>query len=199
MNAVLNCLGRCQRTLLSQNLRRFVACNFGSVNARESETTGAGEAEGDSDQNIDVKRSQNYVAQYYRRIFATPDIHDTIVDGMKFGEVPVIRINNAKNNTFLCLTKGSGGHTSIIAQVSCASLGFTGKKKKTQYAAQALSLRIAELAKENNVNTVRVVIKGFGTGRQPSLEGLKIGGLRIISITDNTQLKNGRPGARRRV
>ena len=56
-------------------------------------------------------------------------------------------------------------------------------------------------AKERCVSTVRVLVKGLGQGRATAVKGLQLGGLSIISITDNTPVPhNGcRPKKARRL
>ncbi|KAM9860517.1 small ribosomal subunit protein uS11m [Aulostomus maculatus] len=106
-------------------------------------------------------------------------------DGMKFEELPIVHIKATFNNTIIQVINGSG---KPIALVSCGTEGFKNRKKSTPVASQATGLAAAQKALEKGVVHARVVLNGVGPGRLPAVKGLNMGGLRMVSITDNTPL-----------
>ncbi len=102
------------------------------------------------------------------------------------------------NNTLVTLTDDQGN---AIAWSSAGSLGFRGSKKSTPFAAQMASEAAAKAAMEHGLKTVKVFVKGPGSGREAAIRALQVAGLNIVSIKDVTPIPhNGcRPPKRRRV
>ncbi|PNJ62022.1 MRPS11 isoform 7 [Pongo abelii] len=88
-----------------------------------------------------------------------------------------------------------------LALASCGTEGFRNAKKGTGVAAQTAGIAAAARAKQKGVIHIRVVVKGLGPGRLSAMHGLIMGGLEVISITDNTPIPhNGcRPRKARRL
>ncbi|XP_063496202.1 small ribosomal subunit protein uS11m isoform X4 [Symphalangus syndactylus] len=88
-----------------------------------------------------------------------------------------------------------------LARASCGTEGFRNAKKGTGIAAQTAGIAAAAKAKQKGVIHIRVVVKGLGPGRLSAMHGLIMGGLEVISITDNTPIPhNGcRPRKARRL
>lgn len=88
-----------------------------------------------------------------------------------------------------------------LARTSCGTEGFRNAKKGTGIAAQTAGIAAAAKASGKGVTHVRVVVKGLGPGRLSAIKGLTMGGLEVISITDNTPIPhNGcRPRKARRL
>nr|XP_005911076.1 PREDICTED: 28S ribosomal protein S11, mitochondrial isoform X2 [Bos mutus] len=88
-----------------------------------------------------------------------------------------------------------------LARASCGTEGFRNAKKGTGIAAQTAGIAAAAKATGKGVTHVRVVVKGLGPGRLSAIKGLTMGGLEVISITDNTPIPhNGcRPRKARRL
>ncbi|EPY85571.1 28S ribosomal protein S11, mitochondrial-like isoform 2 [Camelus ferus] len=88
-----------------------------------------------------------------------------------------------------------------LACTSCGTEGFRNAKKGTGIAAQTAGIAAAAKATGKGVTHVRVVVKGLGPGRLSAIKGLTMGGLEVISITDNTPIPhNGcRPRKARRL
>ncbi|XP_028257756.1 small ribosomal subunit protein uS11m [Parambassis ranga] len=118
--------------------------------------------------------------------------------GKKFEELPIIHIKATYNNTHIHLTD-SEGHSMV--RTSCGTEGFKNIKKSTPIAAQTAGISAASKSTAKGVTFVRVVVKGPGPGRQPAIQGLTMGGLQVVSITDNTPVPhNGcRPRKARRM
>jgi small subunit ribosomal protein S11 len=116
-----------------------------------------------------------------------PDVNtpNMIFGGIKFSDVPVCHIKSSRNNTILHLTKANGERIMIR---SCGMEGFKNTRKGTNIAAQATAIGLATRVIEYGIQTVRVTIKGLGPGRMSSIKGLTMGGLKIISVTDDTPI-----------
>lgn len=110
----------------------------------------------------------------------------------------VVYIQATFNNTIISLADKQGN---ILAWSSPGIVGYSGSKKSTPFAAQVAATDLVKKAKELGVETVEVLIKGPGSGRESAIRALQAGGLNIISIKDITPAPhNGcRPRKRRRV
>uniref|UniRef100_A0A2K5RGL1 Mitochondrial ribosomal protein S11 n=1 Tax=Cebus imitator TaxID=2715852 RepID=A0A2K5RGL1_CEBIM len=88
-----------------------------------------------------------------------------------------------------------------LAHASCGTEGFRNARKGTGIAAQTAGIAAAAKAIQKGVTHIRVVVKGLGPGRLSAINGLTMGGLEVISITDNTPIPhNGcRPRKARRL
>lgn len=119
-------------------------------------------------------------------------------DGKKFEELPIVHIKATSNNTHIQLTDSTG---QSMVRTSCGTEGFKNIKKSTAIAAQTAGIATAAKAKAKGVTFVRVMVKGLGNGRLSSIKGLTMGGLEVVSITDNTPVPhNGcRPRKARRM
>ncbi|KAM7423665.1 hypothetical protein PAMA_000157 [Pampus argenteus] len=119
-------------------------------------------------------------------------------DGKKFEELPIIHIKATYNNTHIQLTDSAG---LSMARTSCGMEGFKNSKKSTPIAAQIAGSSAAAKATLKGVKFVRIVIKGLGPGRLSAIKGLTMGGLQVVSITDDTPVPhNGcRPRKARRI
>nr|XP_046262250.1 28S ribosomal protein S11, mitochondrial [Scatophagus argus] len=118
--------------------------------------------------------------------------------GKKFEELPIAHIKATYNNTHIQLTDSKG---QSMVRTSCGTEGFKNVKKSTPVAAQTAGISAAMKATAKGVTFVRVVVKGLGPGRLSAVKGLSMGGLEIVSITDNTPVPhNGcRPRKARRM
>uniref|UniRef100_A0A8D1MQ75 Small ribosomal subunit protein uS11m n=1 Tax=Sus scrofa TaxID=9823 RepID=A0A8D1MQ75_PIG len=118
--------------------------------------------------------------------------------GKKFEEIPIAHIKASYNNTQIQVV--SAAHQPLV-RASCGTEGFRNAKKGTGIAAQTAGIAAAAKATGKGVTHVRVVVKGLGPGRLSAIKGLTMGGLEVISITDNTPIPhNGcRPRKARRL
>ncbi|MDR1597861.1 MAG: 30S ribosomal protein S11 [Holosporales bacterium] len=110
----------------------------------------------------------------------------------------IAHINSTFNNTLITVTDEFGN---AIASASSGMVGFKGSRKSTPYAAQIAAELVAKKAAEHGVKTVRVIVKGPGSGRETALRALQAFGFTVTSIADTTPIPhNGcRPPKRRRV
>ena len=102
------------------------------------------------------------------------------------------------NNTMVSITDRSGN---VVSWATCGSVGFSGSKKSTPFAAQVTAENAAKKALEHGMKTVEVNVKGPGSGRESAIRALQAAGLTISVIRDVTPIPhNGcRPPKRRRV
>lgn len=102
------------------------------------------------------------------------------------------------NNTIITITDDAGN---AVSWCSAGSLGLSGSRKSTPYAAQQASENAAKAAKEQGLNSVEVFVKGPGNGRETAIRALQAAGLEVTSIKDVSPIPhNGcRPPKRRRV
>ncbi|XP_070256604.1 small ribosomal subunit protein uS11m [Myotis yumanensis] len=118
--------------------------------------------------------------------------------GKKFEEIPIAHIKASYNNTQIQVVSAAN---QPLARTSCGTEGFKNAKKGTGIAAQTAGIAAAAKATAKGVTHIRVVVKGLGPGRLSAIQGLTMGGLEVISITDNTPIPhNGcRPRKARRL
>ena len=102
------------------------------------------------------------------------------------------------NNTIVTITDKGGN---AICWSSTGSIGFSGSKKSTPFAAQLAASNAAKKAIGHGVKDVEVYIKGPGAGRESAIRAIQAAGIRITAIKDVTPIPhNGcRPPKRRRV
>lgn len=110
----------------------------------------------------------------------------------------VVRIKATFNNTIINLTDLQGNS---LFWTSSGSVGFNGSKKKTPFAAQSASEKLANLAYEKGFQEVQVIVSGPGRGRENAIRALQRRGLLISIIKDKTPFPhNGcRPPKKRRL
>ncbi|KAL1116259.1 hypothetical protein AAG570_005754 [Ranatra chinensis] len=117
-------------------------------------------------------------------MFPSEDTPDMLFNGIPFKHVPICNIRVSPNNTILSISDPKNGHVKLIR--SCGIEGFKNTRKGTNVAAQATAISFASNALSKGYNTVRVRVRGLGPGRLSAIKGLEMGGLKIISLTDNT-------------
>ncbi len=102
------------------------------------------------------------------------------------------------NNTIVTITDKNGD---VICWSSTGSVGFSGSKKSTPFAAGIAAGNAAKKAKDLGLREVEVYIKGPGSGRESAIRSLQATGLAVRAIKDVTPIPhNGcRPPKRRRV
>ena len=107
-------------------------------------------------------------------------------------------IQSSFNNTIVTLTDAQGN---ALSWASAGGLGFRGSRKSTPYAAQMAAETAAKAALVHGLNSVDVMVKGPGSGREAAIRALQTAGLELSSIKDVTPIPhNGcRPPKRRRV
>jgi len=110
----------------------------------------------------------------------------------------IAHIQSTFNNTIVTISDSAGN---AITWASAGTVGFSGTKKGTPYAAQLAAESAAKAAMEHGLKTVEVHVKGPGAGREAAIRSLQAAGLEVSLIKDVTPIPhNGcRPPKRRRV
>lgn len=110
----------------------------------------------------------------------------------------ILYVQSTFNNTKILLTDEKGN---AICSSSSGAMGFRGAKKGTPFAAAKAAEVLAEKAEQLGLKSVKVVVKGVGSGRESSIRGFISKGVQISSITDETPVPfNGpKPPKPRRV
>ncbi len=96
------------------------------------------------------------------------------------------------NNTKVSLTDQRGN---VVAWSSSGSLGFSGAKKGTPFAAAKVGELLADRAGVMGVKEVSVVVSGVGAGRESSIRAFTSKGIHITSIKDTTPVPHNGPRA----
>ena len=115
-----------------------------------------------------------------------------------FGQNGVVHIKSSFNNTIVTISDLSGN---AVSWSSSGSMGFSGSKKSTPYAAQIATDAAGKKAYDIGLRKLDVMMKGPGSGRESALRALQSIGFIINNIKDVTPLPhNGcRPKKKRRV
>lgn len=110
----------------------------------------------------------------------------------------IVHILASFNNTVVTITDKGGN---VVVWASCGSVGFSGSKKSTPFAAQVTAENAAKKALEHGMKAVEVNVKGPGSGRESAIRAIQAAGLNISVIRDVTPIPhNGcRAPKRRRV
>lgn len=101
-----------------------------------------------------------------------------------------IYINATYNNTFLTATDRAGN---VMAWASAGSLGFSGPKKATPFAASKVVGVISEKLKKIGFSNLEVIVKGVGAGRDSAIRALANQRFNILSIKDLTPIPHNGP------
>lgn len=113
-------------------------------------------------------------------------------------DVGKVYIAASFNNTAVTVTDKKGN---VLAWATAGSMGFSGPKKATPFAASKIIAAIAEKLKKSGPTDIEIIVKGVGGGRDSAIRSLANQGFNILSIKDVTPIPhNGpRPPKTRRV
>lgn len=133
--------------------------------------------------------------------FELPDerLMDRVINGMRFSDIPIIKILSTRNNTKIYLMQANG---EMISRKTGGSEGFKNCRKGTTVAAQAVANRILIEATDNEITTARLVFKGLGAGRNAAYKVFELSNLNIVSLSDITDAAepwNARPRKAKRL
>lgn len=127
-------------------------------------------------------------------VYPDEDTPSRLFGGIPFSEIPICNIRASPNNTILTVTDSKG---EVKMLRSCGIEGFKNTRKGTNIAAQATAISLSTMAVSKGYKAVRVRVQGLGPGRMSAIKGLQMGGLNIISITDNTKVSWNPPRPRK--
>ncbi|MCE9541705.1 30S ribosomal protein S11 [Candidatus Kaiserbacteria bacterium] len=105
-----------------------------------------------------------------------------------------LHIHATYNNTKVLLADKSGN---AVAWSTSGSLGFSGAKKGTPFAAAKVGELVGDKAVIIGVKEVDVVIRGVGAGRESALRGFAGKGIDISRIADDTPVPHNGPRAKK--
>ena len=94
------------------------------------------------------------------------------------------------NNTKVSLADEKGN---VVAWSSSGSLGFSGAKKGTPFAAAKVGELLADKAIAMGMKEVSVVVSGVGSGRESSIRAFVTKGIGIGGIKDMTPVPHNGP------
>lgn len=106
----------------------------------------------------------------------------------------IAHIQATYNNTLISVSDDRGN---TIAWSSAGSLGFSGAKKATPFAAARVAEAVAEKVKKTGLQDVMVRVSGVGSGRDSAIRALANHGLTIVSIKDITPIPHNGPRAKK--
>ena len=151
----------------------------------------------DTEKKVDQKKqvAKPAVAKASAETAAAPAVAKKSTKKVEEGRV---YINASYNNTIVSVTDNKGG---VLAWVTAGSLGFSGPKKATPFAASKVVAALAEKLKKLGLLNVEIFVKGVGSGRDSALRSFVNQVFNILSIKDVTPIPhNGpRPPKARRV
>jgi small subunit ribosomal protein S11 len=87
------------------------------------------------------------------------------------------------NNTIITLTDLSG---QAVGWTSGGTVGFTGSRKSTPYAAQLAADQAGRRATEMGMRKLDLIVRGSGSGRDTAIRTLQNSGVEITGIRDVT-------------
>ncbi len=94
------------------------------------------------------------------------------------------------NNTKVSLADTSGN---VVSWSSSGSLGFSGAKKGTPFAAAKVGELMGDRAGAMGVKEVFVIVSGVGAGRESSIRAFTNKGIHIRTIKDTTPVPHNGP------
>jgi len=101
-----------------------------------------------------------------------------------------VYINASYNNIILTVTNKKGD---VIAWASAGSLGFSGPKKATPFAASKVVSAILEKIVKTGPLNIEIFVSGVGAGRDSAVRSLANSGFNILSIRDITPIPHNGP------
>lgn len=101
-----------------------------------------------------------------------------------------VYVKSTYNNTVVTVTDEKGN---VMFWATAGSLGFTGPKKATPFAASKIVDALYEKMKKAGMNEVDVTVSGVGGGRDSAVRSLANHGVTIHSIHDVTPVPHNGP------
>lgn len=94
------------------------------------------------------------------------------------------------NNTIITMSDEKGN---VLGWSSAGSLGFSGAKKATPFAAARVAEAVVEKTRKTGLQEITVMVSGVGSGRDSAIRALTNQGLQITYIKDVTPLPHNGP------
>ncbi len=109
-------------------------------------------------------------------------------------DIGTLFVEATYNNTKVSLSDTVGN---VVAWSSSGSLGFTGAKKGTPFAAAKVGELLAEKAEAMGLKEASVVVSGVGAGRESAIRAFSGKGIRLTGIKDVTPVPHNGPRMRK--
>lgn len=110
---------------------------------------------------------------------------------LSLGEV---HIQSTYNNTIITITDISGN---VVMSSSSGSLGFSGAKKGTPYAATKVAEFLGEKSKDVGIQKFNILVKGVGAGREAAVRSFVAQGFDLGFIRDITPVPHNGPRSKK--
>lgn len=111
--------------------------------------------------------------------------------GAKKIESGFVYIQASYNNTLITVADSAGN---VVAWASAGSLGFSGPKKATPFAAQKVAAVILEKIQKTGPFNLHIVVKGVGSGRDSAIRTFAgAQGFSVDSLRDATPIPHNGP------
>jgi small subunit ribosomal protein S11 len=81
----------------------------------------------------------------------------------------------------------------VLTWMSAGSLGFSGPKKSTPFAAAKVAEAIAQKLEKTGPLNVEILVRGVGGGRDSAVRTLAAKGFNILAIKDVTPIPHNGP------
>lgn len=94
------------------------------------------------------------------------------------------------NNTILTLTDNKGN---VLYWASAGSIGFSGTKKSTPFAASKVAEAVAQTIKKLGIPKIKIFMKGIGVGRESAMRTLASRGPEVTLVKDVTPIPHNGP------
>ncbi|MCS6789148.1 MAG: 30S ribosomal protein S11 [Patescibacteria group bacterium] len=101
-----------------------------------------------------------------------------------------IYINATYNNTFITVTDKQGN---VLTWASAGSVGFSGPKKATPFAASKVVSIVSEKMKPFEIKDIEIYVKGIGSGRDSAIRSFANEGYNILLLKDVTPIPHNGP------
>ncbi len=101
-----------------------------------------------------------------------------------------VYVKASYNNTIISVTDDKGN---LLFWNTAGSLGFTGPKKATPFAASKIVAALAEKLKKAGMTDVTIYLNGIGGGRDSSVRSFVNQGFNVLAIKDVTPIPHNGP------
>lgn len=101
-----------------------------------------------------------------------------------------VYVKASYNNTIISVTDEKGN---LLFWNTAGSLGFTGPKKATPFAASKIVAALAEKMKKAAMTDVTIHLNGIGGGRDSSVRSFVNQGFNVLGIKDVTPIPHNGP------
>ncbi len=101
-----------------------------------------------------------------------------------------LHVEASFNNTKAVVTDKTGN---AIFSSSAGALGFRGAKKGTPFAASKVGEVLGEKSSALGIKEVDVIVKGVGSGREPTIRAFMTHNIEISAIRDRTPVPHNGP------